>query len=270
MISFVIATSLGKASFVEFEMPLVDGSTKTAKLPFPYRSITDEERSRLVWVPENFYTVFEESSPLLGAVIGPCTPCSFVGVHHKQLRKTVLMHAHYELNDAASVLAVVNKEFGQELKDEDLVVKMFTRGIKHFPRECQITAEKQKIIFTDIFKALHKKYNLKSEQIKAVIFSLPFFLDASSHTGSDQSVFVDKNFNLHSVSLVAERVFLKKDILFSSENLFALSQRSYDRLKDVYKGYVEKYFSDSERRESPIPLLKRLPDSEMGLEKLPE
>jgi hypothetical protein len=270
MVSFLVVSSLGKASCVEFEMPLVNGSTKTAKLPFPYHSITDEERSRLVYVPEVFYTVLEESSPLLGAVIGPCTPCSFVGVHHKQLRKTVLMHAHYELNDAASVLAVVDKEFGQEVKGEDLIVKMFTRGIKHFPQECNITAEEQRIIFTDIFKALHKKYKLTSGQIQAVLFSLPFFLEASSHTGADQSVFVDKNFNLYSVSLVAERIFLKKDIFFSPENLFALCQRSCDRFKEVYKGYLEKYFSDSERRESPIPVLKRLPDSEMGLEKLPE
>jgi len=281
MVSFLIASSLGRASFVEsevplpefveFKMPLADGSIDSVHLPFPYRSITDEERSRLVWVPENFYTVFEEVSPLLGAVVSPCSPCSFVAVRHTGLRKTVVMHAHYELSDAATVLATLNKEFGQGVKGEDLLVRMFTRGIKDFG-ELKITAEEQRARFTAIFNALRTEYNLTSEeQIKALIFQLPCFLN-SFYNALDQSVFVDKDFNLYSVSPVAERVFLRKDVPFDPKDCFALCKRSYERGVEIYKGYVEKYFSDSERRESPItlPLLKRLPDSEMGLEKLPE
>jgi hypothetical protein len=279
MVSVLITSTLGSASFVEsevplpefveFKMPLVDGSTDSVHLPFPYHSITDEERSRLVWVPENFYTVLEETSPLLGAVVGPCSPCSFVAVRHRGLRKTVVMHVHYKFNDAVTVLATLNKEFGQGIKGEDLLVRMFTRGIKDFG-VLEITAEEQRARFTAIFNALRTEYNLTSEeQIKALIFQLPCFLN-SFYNAVDQSVFVDKDFNLYSVSPVEERVFLRKDVPFDPKNCFALCKRSYERGFEIYRGYLEKYFSDSERVKIPIPVLKRLPDSEMGLEKLPE
>lgn len=46
MIGLFAGSSLAGASSVEATFPSVDGTEETAKLPFPYHALTDEERTR--------------------------------------------------------------------------------------------------------------------------------------------------------------------------------------------------------------------------------
>ncbi len=265
MIGLLAGSSLVGASSVEIELPRVDGTLEKVTLPFPYHALTDEERAQSVYLPQHCYAVLKEDSPLLGAVVGVCTPCFFMGFYHTKLNKIVAMHVHYSLNDAGSVIAVLDEEFGR-IKGEDLVVKIFTRNIAAFPPDrFEITPEKQKVLLSSIVTALFKRY--RGVTVETVNFSSPPILQGSFYGGADQSVFVDKNFKVSSISLFAEKVFVDKTLPLSLENFRPIVEESCRRMRATLQTYLKKYFRDDERREKPIPL-KRISRSERGLDKL--
>jgi len=244
-----------------------DGIVEKVELPFEYRHLTAEDRAHSVFVPECFYAVLGHGSELSSAVVGPLCPCIMVAVRYEALDKTLVFHMN-NANSAQRVLEIVKKEFGQDIDGAQLQLRIFTKSVQGLPAaalaQLETSPEDQRAMVVSVSRALTETYGLKPEQKKNSIFSSVHAQAYSYYFESDKSVFVDKDLTIYSVSLLAERIFAKRPArLDDLARESVLVGQGYDA---VLGHYMEKYFA-GQAPILPLPF-KRLPDSEMGLEKL--
>ena len=239
------------------------GATEEIKLPFDYHHLTDEEKAHSISVPETFYTVLGNGSPVRSAIVGPLQPCVLVAVRHEKTDKALVFHVN-AVNRIQDIFSIMEEEFGPSVKSEDLRVKLFTKSLKHESSEVleaiKHTPEKQKQFFMVIFADFMEKYNFKKSQMQAIIFSSVPSPVLSLYFRAEKSVFIDKDLNLYSISLLAERIFNTMPInLGELEKECFLIQMGTNR---VLGKYLDEYSP------SHGMSLSKIPPSEMGLAKL--
>ena len=267
MAGLLMGSGFMKAAVAELSLERPDGVVEKVMLPFKYRHLTPGDRDHSVFVPECFYTVLGNGLPLTSAVVGSLCPCIMVAVRHEGLDKTLVFH----MNDASSaerVLEVVEKEFGDAIDGKQLRLKIFTRSVQGLPAvalaQMQTNPEVQKALVVSVSRALTGKYDLKPEQKKNSIFSSDHAQVYSYYFEADKSVFVDKDLNVYSLSLLAERIFTKRPVrLHDLTGESALVSQGYDAL---LSRYMDRYFA-GQAPLLPFPF-KCIPVSEMGLEKI--
>lgn len=258
------------ASFYEATLQGVEGKSETITTRFPYHCLTAEDREQLLFVPEGMYARVGSACKAQSAVVGPLSPCVFVGVRSEQLDSTLAFHIN-DGNDGSSVTAVLDREFGADVPADSLKAVVYTNSVKGLPegllQQMDTSPVKQKGLLMSALTALVEKYGLKKDQITAVVFgSQQFPPVVSTYEGAARSVFVTKDLEVSSVSLLAEGIFA------DAPQISADLPRKMD---EVVRGYgavahhhVDRFFRGV-RPVMPVPVM-RVPDSQTGLARVRE
>jgi hypothetical protein len=87
------------------------GNTVEAFLPFPYRPLSPEQLRGTTFIHERFYTVLKEGVEPEFAIVGPLSPCIFVGIRNNVNGRAVIFHKMV-VNSVASLTEIARQELG--------------------------------------------------------------------------------------------------------------------------------------------------------------
>jgi hypothetical protein len=122
LVLFVLSISLSFASSYTFET--YPGTFQTVTLPLPYKEMTPEETRTTIFVPERAYTILEDATPHLTAVVGSISPCVFIGIRNNRAGRTIVAHKHYS-NNLQHFLETAKQELAP-YEPQDIIAKLYT------------------------------------------------------------------------------------------------------------------------------------------------
>ncbi|AIK95975.1 hypothetical protein [Candidatus Odyssella acanthamoebae] len=122
LVLFFLSISLSFASSYTFET--FPREFQTVTLPLPYKEMTLEEARTTIFVPERAYTVLDDATPQITAVVGSISPCVFIGIRNNRSGRTIVAHKHYS-NNLHHLFGVSKQELGS-YEPQDIIAKLYT------------------------------------------------------------------------------------------------------------------------------------------------
>ncbi len=214
-------------------IPPENTSTKEILLPFAYRSLTAQEKSKLMYVPELRYMVLEEGKTEC-AIVGPLQPCKLVALQDSKTNKAIIFHKN-DGNSSEKLCAIAQDNFRKNIKPEDIRGFIFSVSSPEVDKKYawhKILGfhPTQKLKINYIKNVLVNWFKIKDhEQIQAQIFHTKNELfDPYAFLGH-LYVLIDNKLNKNSICPIQENIF----------NIPHLETSSPEKQQEIY---MNKYF----------------------------
>ncbi|KKT01024.1 MAG: hypothetical protein UV79_C0021G0005, partial [candidate division TM6 bacterium GW2011_GWF2_43_17] len=220
-------------------------------LPFDYKRLSLQEKDRVVYVPEYYYTTLKKNSKKI-ALIGPLHPCKLVIIHNKETGASVLFHKH-DSNSTNSLCSIAKQKLGQDTKPEDIQVFIFgliSRSIfQQYKHDALLNRPPKQIDkIKNIRSIIMSYFKIKKEQIKINIFR-DEEIATKHHFYGQKFILIDKDVNINCCCPIADNVFnipIKKhvDIAQYFEEVAQKIQAKINKTEQIYPNYGGSYEVD--------------------------
>ncbi|MES2607117.1 MAG: hypothetical protein V4544_00040 [Pseudomonadota bacterium] len=198
-----------------------------AFLPFPYRSLSPEQLRKTTFVHERFYTVLMGEVEPEFAIVGPLSPCVFVGIRNNVNARVVIFHKMV-VSSVASLIEIAQQEL--DVTDPSAIyVRIFANKLEGYEdplwgiegrswqelHEGRSQIEELKFIREGLLKA----FGLGRDQLKTQFHTSPhkrymvngFQNDLGDYVTANLCVCVNSSLDLHSICFVKENYFLGEE-----------------------------------------------------------
>lgn len=203
------------------ELEDFDGTVKEVTLPFPYSSISEEQRETCAFIPQFFYAVLQENTDLddeelyiESAVLGPLRPCLGIVVHNKSPEaehKTLVFHVAVDVQGIDSLIDTIADVFTEE-EITHVTVTIFTNRLTSDTQDrAGVQPEQQHQFIENLVEALRVHLKECSHELRVRVWTRPYLTAGSGRCekffGAQDALFVKANGEIFSTSLFRERIF---------------------------------------------------------------
>jgi|GEM_PF-2622078 len=180
-------------------------------LPFEYKHLSEDERARVTWLPERFYTIIEPGSEKL-VLVGPLQPCLFVAIKNNDNGRVIIFHKHssnkieYLVQIACEKLGIMNPRAIRGVVFTNIPNNPFVAAALR--SELQGRSIEEEVSFVkDRLISLFQIPSSEANQIESFCFNSYPAYELGEYEFAELSVIIGENFKPYSISMIHENIF---------------------------------------------------------------
>ena len=243
---------LNSPEYVKVELKrFSDTDSEPTYLPFEFAS-PEDIRGEKVEVGEGFYTILEDSDDKY-ALIGPLSPCIFIGFKNTVTGRTLVAHKQYT-NKIETLIPILQKELKITSENTSSVQGMIWSAV------CQIYNQNITGTETSNWKTLHKNHtqteeiqrirdilirglSLQKNQVNAQLYNKVYTeWELGNYYNADRTLLVTSDLKPKSFSPILEADNLSESKImkkFIINSIFMRDQRTYLRRQNYINNLPE-------------------------------